>query len=302
MAVDRPGRHGRTRGRHRRRREQSLDLLRGLRNRRHLEDRQQRHHVDANLRRVPGRLHRRHRAGTVEPQHHLRRHGRAQQPSELVVRRRRLQVQRRREEVRVRGTERNAVHREGGRAPQGPQHGLRRCGRPSLRAKPGAWSVQVDRRRQDLDEHQVHRQRHGLHRSRDAPDRPEHALRRVLSAPAAAVGLQRRRTRQRHLADERRRQDLDAPDGQRAPDQPHPRPHRPEHQPLQADHDLRAARGRAERRHWCGRQRRRLARASPEAEAAVVAAAAAGAARRPRRIPPRAASGDPTMPASRGSS
>ena len=76
----------------------------------------------------------------------------------------------------------------------------------------------IDRRRQDLDEHQVHRQRHGLHRSRDAPDRPQHALRGVLSAPPAAVGLQRRRPRQRHLADERRRQDLDAPHGQWSPD------------------------------------------------------------------------------------
>ena len=36
------------------------------------------------------------------------------------------------------------------------------------------------------------------------PDEPEHAVRRVVSAPAAAVGIQRRRPRQRHLADDRR--------------------------------------------------------------------------------------------------
>ncbi len=145
----------------------------------------------------------------------------------------------------------------------------------------------IDRRRQDLDEHEVHRQRHGLHRSRDAPDRPEHAVRRVLSAPPAAVGLQRRRPRQRHLADERRRQDLDAPHGQWPPDDAGHRSHRPQHQPVQAEHDLRAARSRAERRHRCGRQRRRHARASPEAE--VVAAAAAAAAAGGEAPPP-----DPT--------
>ena len=42
------------------------------------------------------------------------------------------------------------------------------------------------------------------------PIEPEHALRRVVPAPAAAVGLQRRRSGQRHLEDDRRRQDVDA--------------------------------------------------------------------------------------------
>ncbi len=189
---------------------------------------------------------------------------------------------------------------QSGRAPQGPQHRLRRGGRPSLRTQCRARRLQVDRRRQDVDEHQVHRQRHRLHRSRDAPDRPQHAVRGVLSAPAAALGLQRRRSGQRHLADERCRQDLDATHGEWPSDDTDHRPHRPELQPIQAQHDLRATRGRPERGHGCGRQRRRHRSCRPAA--GVVAVAAAGAARRPRPIRPGAVSGVPTMVASRGRS
>ena len=54
--------NGRTHRRHRRRREQPVDHLRRLRDRRHLEDHQQRHDLDADLRRVPGLVDRRHRA------------------------------------------------------------------------------------------------------------------------------------------------------------------------------------------------------------------------------------------------
>ena len=55
--------------------------------------------------------------------------------------------------------------------PKDPEHRLRRGGRPPVRTEPGARALQDDRRRQDLDEHQVHRQRHRLHRRGDAPDR-----------------------------------------------------------------------------------------------------------------------------------
>ena len=76
------------------------------------------------------------------------------------------------------------------------------------------------------------------------PTEPEHALRGVVSAAAAAVGLQRRRAGQRHLEDDRRRQDVDEAHRQRPADQPDHRPHRPRLQPLEAEHHLRVDRSR----------------------------------------------------------
>ncbi len=98
------------------------------------------------------------------------------------------------------GLKETQIDRKSGRAPQGSEHRLCRGNWPPVRTQPRARTVQDDRRRQDVDEHEVHRQRHGLHRRRHAPDEPEHALRGVVSAAPAAVGLQRRRTGQRHLA------------------------------------------------------------------------------------------------------
>ncbi len=78
----------------------------------------------------------------------------------------------------------------------------------------------------------------------------------------APVGLQRRRIRQRALEDDRRRKDMEPADRQRASRQPHHRTHRHRHRALEARHDLCVDRGRAERRHRRGRQRRRHAGAA----------------------------------------
>ncbi len=94
------------------------------------------------------------------------------------------------------------------------------------------------------------------------PVEPERAVRRVVSAPAPAVGLQRRRAGQRHLEDDRRREDLDEAHRQRPARQSDHRPHRPRHRPLEAVDDLRLDRSRPERRHRRRRQRRRHARAA----------------------------------------
>ena len=133
--------------------------------------------------------------------------GEAEQPPELLVRRRRLQVDRRRQDVRVHRAEGHPEHRPHRRPPEGSEHRLRRGARAPVRAEPRARPLQDDRRRQDLDEHQVHRQRHRLHRRGDGSVEPERAVRRVVPAPADAVGLQRRRPGQRPLEDDRRRQE-----------------------------------------------------------------------------------------------
>ena len=162
----------------------------------------------------------------------------------------------------VHGAQRNAEHRPYSRTPEGSEHRLRRRGRTPLRTKPAARPLQDDRRRQDLDEHEVHRQRHGFHRCRHASHRSEYAHRRLLSAPAPALGIQRRRNGQRHLADERRGQDVDARHRQRSPDEPSHWPHRAQLQSFQAERHLRAARSRPERRNGSGRQRGRDAHAA----------------------------------------
>ncbi len=261
LARDRPGEHRRPRGRHRGGRKRSLDNLRRLRDRRRLEIRQQRHDLDADLRRIPGLVHRRHRHCSVQPRRRLRRDRRAEQQAELVVRRRRVQVDRRRQDVRARRSRQNTEHRTHRRPSEGSEHRLC-CGRrTSVRSESRPRVVQDHRRRQDLDEHEVHRQRHGLHRCRDGSVEPERSLRGVVPAAPHAVGLQRRRSRERHLEDQQRRQELDEADRQRPANQSHHRPHRPRHRALQATDDLCLDRGRADRRHGRRRERRRNAAA-----------------------------------------
>ena len=113
LALDRPRQHGRPYRRYRGGRKQSLDVLRRVRDRRHLEDDQQRHDLHAALRRAAGHLDWRHRGRPVESRRHLRRHRRAEQPPELVVRRRRLQVHGRRQDLEVHRAQRDAEHRRG---------------------------------------------------------------------------------------------------------------------------------------------------------------------------------------------
>ena len=70
---------------------------------------------------------------------------------------------------------------------------------PPVRTEPRARRLQDDRRRQDVEQDQVHRRRHRLHRHRARPGQQQHHLRGELSAPAQRLLLQRRRPRQRAL-------------------------------------------------------------------------------------------------------
>ena len=81
----------------------------------------------------------------------------SQQPPELVLRRRRLQVDRRRQDVRERRPQGHTDHRAHRRAPEGSEHRLRRGARAPVRAEHRTRTLQDDRRRQDLDEYEVHR-------------------------------------------------------------------------------------------------------------------------------------------------
>ena len=101
---------------HRRRRggrAKAVDHLRRRRVGRHLQDGQQRHDLEAGVRRAMAdvALDRRHRDRAVGSEHRLGRHRRAEQPPELVVGRRRLQVARRRQDLAHMGLQRHASHR-----------------------------------------------------------------------------------------------------------------------------------------------------------------------------------------------
>ena len=119
--------------------------------------------------------------------------------------------------------------------PKDPEHRLCRGARPPVRAEPRARPVQDDRRRQDLDEHQVHRQRHRLHRRRDGSVEPNilfaasYQRRRVpwgFNGGGAGSGLWKTTDGG---------QDVDEADRQRPARQPDHRPHRDRHRALEAD-------------------------------------------------------------------
>ena len=124
----------------------------------------------------------------TQSRHRLRRHRRAEQPADLVVRRRHLQDDRRRQDVHEHRAEGDADDRAHRDRSEEPRDGLRRVAGPPVRAEPRARHLQDDRRRQDLEQDQVHRRRHRLHRHRDRS--VEHATsstRRATSGAAAAA-------------------------------------------------------------------------------------------------------------------
>ncbi len=118
-----------------------------------------------------------------------------------------------------------------------------------------------------------------------------------------AVRLQRRRPGQRHLEDDRRRQDVDEADGQRPARRPDHRPHRPRRLPVEAERrSTRRSKSAPSGGTGAGVERRRQRCVPAPGEARRAAAgggrrpAAAQAAPRPAaRSRPRAASGARTM-------
>ena len=281
-------------------RKRPLDLLSGLRNRRRLEDREQRDDVHVDVRRVPGLVDRRHCDRPIRSQHHLRRNRRAQQPPELVVRRRRLQVDGWRHEIRVRWSEGNADHCQDRDTPEGSQHVYVAAAGHLFGPNPerGIYKTTDGGKTWTLvkfidnDTGFIDMVMHPTGSQRD--------LGGVVSAPPPAVGVQRRWSGQWHLAHERRREDLDESHGQRPAGESDHRPHRSGHLPVEAERHPRADRSRSERRHRCGRQRGRQPGCT-HADALDLAAAAV-ALPRPHPIRRRAVSGDPRTAAEAGGS
>ncbi len=155
-----------------------IDHLRRLRDRRHLEDDQQRHDVDADLRHVSGLVDWRHRdcarrtrtSSTSAPASRTTARARRSAPASTSPTDAGKTFQ-------YDGPQGHAEHRPRSSSTRRiPNIVVRRGARPSVRTEPGTRALQDDRRRQDLDEHEVHRRRHRLHGRRDGSRQSERAL------------------------------------------------------------------------------------------------------------------------------
>ena len=133
-------------------------------------------------------LDRRHRHPSDKPGHRLRRHRRAEQPADLVVRRRHLQDRPTAARPSEHRPPRDADDRAHRHRSEESGDRVRRVARTPVRTEQGARRLQDDRRRQDLDQGQVHRRGHRLHRHRHRPG--QHAtssMRRAISGGAWAA-------------------------------------------------------------------------------------------------------------------
>ena len=94
----------------------------------------------------------------VQPRRRLHRHRRGRHSRQHHSGRRRLQVDRRRQDVDAHRPRRHAGDREDPRPPDQPRSRLRRGVRPSRRAEPGSRRLPIEGRRQDLGQDSVPRQ------------------------------------------------------------------------------------------------------------------------------------------------
>ena len=189
---------------HCRRSHAAVALVRGVGVGRRVEDRERRDVVDTHLRR-PGRLlDWLRRPRPEEPLYRVGRHGREQQPARPRLRRRHLQIARRRQDLGSHGAGALRAHLEDHRAPGRLEHGVRGRDRPGMGGGRRPWRVQDDRRRQDLEGRARDQRAHRRRRPRDGPARPQRPHRRRSPAPPPRLDLHQRRPRVGHLQEHRR--------------------------------------------------------------------------------------------------
>ncbi len=150
---------------------------------------------------------------------------REQQPAERRLRRRRLPLSRRREDLGERRAESLGAHREDPRPPEGRQDRLRRRAGAALGRRRRPRPLQDDGRREDVEGRPDDLRQDGRQRRLDGPARPRGPLRGGLPAAPARLHADQRRPRERHPQVDRRRRDLDEaderpPEGGRGPDRP----------------------------------------------------------------------------------
>ena len=168
-------------------------------------------HLAAGHRRPdPQLVGRRRRGFRIQSRRRLHRHGRDRTARQHHAGRRRLQVDRRRQDVEARRPRRHAGHLAHPRPSDQSRHRLRRRARPSLRPERGARRLPLEGRRRDVGEDPVSAT------TRPArsiwcidPNNPQRALRRHLGGLPHALEPVERRPRQRPLQVHRRRRSLD---------------------------------------------------------------------------------------------
>ena len=143
-----------------------LHLLRRRPLRRSLEDHQQRHHLPARLRRAGRHRHRLPGDRPVEREHRLGRHRRCLERARGLPGRRRLQVDRRGQDLAAHGASGDPAHRPHRRPSDQPRHRLRGRDGAAVVDERRARRLQDDRRRQDLDEGALRQRADRRHRPR----------------------------------------------------------------------------------------------------------------------------------------
>ena len=189
--------------------DESVALLRRGRVGRRVEDDQRRHHLDAGLRQRRLLLDRRDHARPEESAHCLGRHRREQQPAQRLVRRRRLQVGRRRQDLEKRRPQNFRAHRHDRHRPARLEHRLRRRAGAAVgagrRARPVTRPLTAARPGRTCSTSA----RTPASPTSSSTREPEHDLLRRISAPPTHVDAHQRRPGKRDLQIDRRRRDLE---------------------------------------------------------------------------------------------
>ena len=190
-------------------------LLRGRRLGRDLQDDGRRRQLGAHLRQSARLVDRLSRRRPVGRERRLGRDRRDVHPQRHLPGERHLQVDRRRQDLEMHGAREHGPHRPDRHRSAEPGRRLRRGHGPRLRAPAGARRVPHHRRRQDLGAGALRRREHRVLRHRHGPDQPANPLRRDVADAHQDVGEVERRARRQPPRLARRRNDVDAPEGQR---------------------------------------------------------------------------------------
>ena len=208
MALHRPLARRPRRRRLGRSREQDGVLFRRLR-RRHLEDGGWRRVLAMRVGRLHGqRRGRLDRRRAVGPQRDLCRHRRDGDPPRRLLRRRLLQVDRRRPHLEQCRPEEQQVHRPHLHPSAGPRPRLCRGAGRRVRAQRGARRLSLEGRRQELAEDPASQRRRGRDRSHHGPQQPAHPVRLDVGGAAQLLEHIERRPGQRPVPQHRRRRHL----------------------------------------------------------------------------------------------
>ena len=192
-------------------------VLHGRRERRSVPDDRRRRELGADHRRQGARrVDRRHRRRAVRSEHHLPRHRLRRRAQQRLDRPRRVQDDRRRQDLAVRRALQRRPDRRRPHPSDRSEHRLGRGQRRHLQGEHRARHLQDDRRRQDLEEGAVPVRPARRDGRRAAARQPERRVRVDVAHRAQAMDDHQRLARRRLLQEHRRRRDVDEGHGRPA--------------------------------------------------------------------------------------